>query len=150
MQIYPATTKSDAGYTLLELLVVVAIISLLIGLIPTGYSVFYTKYQVYNFVDRLALVARHQRKAAQEKQEIQSIEYITEAATLVFSQGELLVPDNVNIQFVPSENWAPTQENHLEFYPSGASSGGEFLVSSGTMESQVIIDWVSCSVKINR
>ena len=138
----PVTERSDAGYTLLELLVVIAIIGLILSSAPTIYARLVPQFQVREFANDLAVTARHLREEARRTQTVKA---------LVFDgEDGVIAPSNLSVRFEQPMAWKTVERNTVEFYPSGASSGGVFIIERGGFQIELSIDWLSGAVKVKQ
>ena len=144
------TSGSDAGYTLLELLVVLAIVAMMMASAPTLYGRIVPSFEVRQFAADVATFARRAREKARLSQQVTGFVYSPGTKTLVSIDGNLPFPSGMVVEFVRPVPWGNVGENRVEFYPSGASSGGTFDISRGAASAEVEINWVSGAVKVTQ
>lgn len=139
----------DGGYTLLELLVVVAIIAMALAATPTLYARMVPNFEVRQFASDVATFARRARERAKRSQTVTGFLYSPAGEVLAsLDDEELSIPSGVAISFERAVDWHNVAENRVEFYPSGASSGGRIEIRRGGVMAAVTIDWVSGAVKV--
>lgn len=141
-------SNRDAGYTLLEMLVVVAILSLVVFSAPTAYSVIVPNFQVRQFANEVANTARDLRRDAIREQSIKTLNFLPGAQAIHSPDRELDVPGGVNVIFSRTMQWRSVEAGKIEFYPTGGSSGGQFEIRRGGVSATVIVDWVSGATKV--
>ncbi len=141
-------SNQDAGYTLLEMLVVVAILSLVVFSAPTAYSVVVPNFQVRQFANEVANTARDLRRDAVREQSVKTLNYLSGAQTIHSPDRELEIPSGVNVAFNRTMQWRSVEVGKIEFYPTGGSSGGQFEIRRGGVSVTVVVDWVSGATKV--
>lgn len=155
----PRASDADAGYTLLEVLIVVAILSMTVAAAPTAYSAVYPNYQVRQYANDLANLVRDLRRDAIRTQQVTAMAFtegvgavaVTDAPTdLEPGARSIAAPDGLDISFAQTMDWKNVGDGRVEFYPSGATSGGVFEISRGGISVGVTIDWVSGSVEVEQ
>lgn len=153
----PRASDADAGYTLLEVLIVVAILSMTVAAAPTAYSVVYPNYQVRQYANDLANLARDLRRDAIRTQQVTAMAYteggggiaVTDPPTdLEPGARSIPSPDGIEISFTQTMDWKNVGASRVEFYPSGATSGGVFEIARGGISVDVTIDWASGAVEV--
>ncbi|WP_417452077.1 prepilin-type N-terminal cleavage/methylation domain-containing protein [Kordiimonas sp.] len=147
----PATSESEAGYTLLEVLVVIAIIGIVMAALPSAYARLVPQFQVHAFADELALTARKLREEARLMQHITAIRVDSEGKAVDIDGLETIgVPTGIKITFTQPISWKSIGDNTVEFYPTGGSSGGVMELARGGTVAKVSIDWLSGAVEVIR
>lgn len=137
-------THAQRGYTLLEMLVVILLISIAAGLLGFG--------------------LQHGLRAAKERQVVgQMVEALrsTRARAIVSSAMQKTVFDLHRLSFQapgrPQQHWPADMRVTLhtaeqagaavEFYPDGSSTGGHLLLANGTRRWRIDIGWLTGSVQ---
>lgn len=146
-----ATT--DAGYTLLELLVVVALVAMVLSAMPSVYGQLVPSYRVRQFADDLANHARALREHARRHQVVTEIRYVQSGQAFLALGENISVPASVTVEFTPSSiagQESQTGGGAVSFYPTGASTGGTFVVSGNGVRSQVVINWLSGAIEVRQ
>jgi general secretion pathway protein H len=159
----PARRKDEAGYTLLELLVVVAIIAMLMAVAPTAYGLFVPNFQARQFANELANVARDMRRHAVEAKVVNTIHLPEDSSMLRLSRyyldgsgvvqhdaAMLEAPVALTVTLAHPGGWQAAGNADVEFYPSGGSSGGVFTVARGEVRVLVEIDWITGAVAVQQ
>lgn len=147
MPTFPAETKkSDTGYTLLELLVVVAVISMAIALAPNVYARLVPSFQVRQFSNDIINEARSLRQRAVDERMITWLAVRENDNTLHLSNGFLAMPGGVELAFSDEKAIEPNKDGTIYFYPNGMSSGGEVIVQKDTYEAVIAVDWISGAI----
>ena len=140
---------SEAGYTLLELLVVLAIISLMVGMAPSIYARIVPGFQLRQFANDFSNELRLLRSEARESQKIVGVQIENGGVQVIGSSGDIRLPDGVLATFEPLEMWSTQEETKLLYYPSGHSNGGSVSFSRGQQTVEVHVDWLSGAVKVS-
>ena len=145
----PASISTrESGYTLLELLVVVAIISMAVALVPNVYARMVPSYHVRQFSNELVNVARGLREAAMRERKVTWLAIREEHKTLELSDGFLKSPSGVVLTFSDDEAIELNADNTIYFYPNGMSSGGKIVVLRDAYSATIAIDWISGAIGI--
>ena len=138
-------THAQRGYTLLEMLVVILLISIAAGLLGFG--------------------LQHGLRAAKERQVVgQMVEALrsTRARAIVSSAMQKTVFDLHRLSFQapgrPQQHWpadmrvtlhtAEQAGAAIEFYPDGSSTGGHVSIISGAREWRVNVGWLTGEVDL--
>ncbi len=141
---------ADRGYTLLELLVVLAIISLIVSAAPTVYSNVVPTFQVRQFANDLATQLRQLRDRSRAESKISVMDFDGSSNASALSAIGVTVPDDVTATFEPAEIWATDGMTQLQFFPTGSSNGGTVTLRRDTLEVVIRIDWVSGAVQVEQ
>lgn len=142
--------RSDQGYTLLELLVVMAIISMIVAAAPAVYARLVPGYEVRQFANELAIHMRELRERARETGTTEVVQFAQDTKMLVKAGTGLELPHEMEIVYTPAEIWATADEEQLYFYPNGASNGGEVALKRQNLDVRVKIDWVSGAIEVQQ
>lgn len=144
-----ARNKSEAGYTLLEVMVVLAILAVVAGAVPA---------MIRDASPRLRL-------EAQAAETLKDLAYLRARTRLEGTPGTLLVAedghsyrlggreirlaDKVSVTLGGSEKAsAALSRSAITFYPEGGSSGGRVILSSGDVTETITIDWLTSAIRI--
>lgn len=149
--IFQATPDTgSAGYTLLEILVVLAITSMIAATAPTVYAALVPGYQVRQFANDLANNARRLRMQAQKKRSLHVLEFV-ENSNVYRIDGEVIEgPEGLKLDLDPSTAWNLALADKIEFYPNGATSGGLVKLSYGNVSVKVRIDWTTGKIEVEQ
>ncbi|NVJ70800.1 MAG: hypothetical protein HWE08_10630 [Alphaproteobacteria bacterium] len=142
---------------MLELLVVLAIISMIVLSVPTAYSVLVPNLQVRQYANDLANLARELKHEAVRYNSVTGLIFDPTAKT-VSGLGwhdsdlakELEVPSDVMVSFERQMKWKVPSDNRVEFYPTGGTSGGVLSVERGNVRVDVAIDWMSGGIQVQQ
>ena len=141
---------NDTGFTLFELIVVMAIMALVVSAMPSVYRTVVAGYEVKQYANNVADAARRLRLQARETGRSYHIAVDAEADTLTVPGFSLPVPDDVSLSFEPVEILRLTSSEGIDIYSSGANSGGRLLLSKDQLEVAVVFDWASGSVEVEQ
>lgn len=123
---------AEAGFTLLELLVVLAVIGLVVGLAAPRFSVL-SRPSLRQVATDVALELRATRMRAMRSGRIVELAPASLAARL---------PASISLVADPA---AP-----LVFYPDGRTSGGRLEVADGGDTAGLVVDWLTGAVRQSR
>ncbi len=148
MQTSPAMTRGNAGYTLLELLVALAIIAMAVTAVPAIYEQVIPNYRVRQFANDFAYHLRSLREAARSEGIMKQINFDALPMQLAPNNGS--IPEDTEIEFQPSSLWNSEGVRSLRFYPNGSSNGGEITVIRRNLRVKVVVDWVSGAIQVKQ
>lgn len=140
---------SVAGYSLAELLVVLAIIALLLAVVPLGLARVLPGARLSADAERFAAELRALRTEAVEtgKEAVLQI-----AGGKVISQSdslELGLGGAVAVRYLaPSSAGNLREQATFRFLPDGSSTGGVFVLSTDGRKRQVAVNWLFGHVEI--
>ncbi len=142
--------RPQRGFTLLELLVVMAIAALLIGLMPMAFERVRESAQYRNTLRTMLADLRTARYRAQtEGQEIRFNVDLAQRTYGIDGQTPHQLPEPLQLRLtVASQELSPDQEGAIRFLPSGGASGGsiDVLRPSGSGV-RLRVDWLSGRAK---
>ena len=143
--------QDDAGFTLVELLVVLTVMALVLTAIPLAYQGIVPRAQLR---DATAVVVSHLKQARLTAMEEGRV------VSLPFENGDPLpaplpqvsddMPDEDTVRYIPFES-SDSSTNPgttiLTFHPDGGSSGGTLDLSHGDLSTQITVDWLTGRVR---
>lgn len=144
------TNPGEAGYSLLEMLVILAIVSMFMAAMPTLYTVLVPNFQVRQFAYDIADTARSLRTQAKTNREIHVIQIVEGSNSLLVDGEAMPGPDAMVLGFDADFAWNTAYSDRIEFYPNGASSGGTITLEKGGLSIAVKIDWASGRVEVEQ
>lgn len=144
--IRPYATGDQAGFTLTELLVVLAIIALLITAIPALLQSAMPGARSLAAARGLAQDLRIARGQAIAGGNATAIRFDPARQVYLLEPGDKprTLPNAVRFSL---QGGKPAAQ--IGFYPDGSSTGGEVLVGDGTLRHRVAIDWLTGRVVID-
>ena len=151
MLMSPASTRGlYAGFTLLEMLVVLAILSMVIAAAPTLYSAALPNFKVRQFANDVANAGRYLRDRARSEG-VEGSLMVNEDLDLVSSDAIVLdMPNDVDVAFAPHVAFGQSSEDAVHFYATGLNSGGTVSITRRGMTVDVIFDWVTGSIEVQQ
>jgi general secretion pathway protein H len=153
--------RSIAGFTLLELLVVLAIAGLLLALVPPAVSAVVPGAKLKVAARELAVTFRDARNQAIHRNttvdmtfELEPARYeIADGTPHLFSDGiQIAILDNnatMSTQSFPSLDIRPGEKYRLRFYPDGSSSGAAVKVANRDTYYVVGVGWLMGRVTVS-
>lgn len=149
MQTLP--TGTSAGFSLAELLVVLAIISMVVAISPTFYRMAVPSAEFSRSATELVAYLREGRLTAMRSGEAVTLRIepvsITSTPTYV---GEFSGPDDAEIIYRPEFGGGADQDVPLIFYPGGESTGGVLSLSNDGRVKEIAINWLTGHVRLVR
>ena len=145
------TRDAQAGFTLLELLVVLALTSLILTATPAIYSRVVPAYQLRQFGSELADYARGLREKARATGLATRLTFDPDTGTILFAGTSLTPPAGLGFSaaFTPDPINGSGAHDELMFFPDGGSNGGVVELRRNGLVVYVRIDWVSGAVKLD-
>lgn len=153
--------RSIAGFTLLELLVVLAIAGLLLALVPPVVSAVVPGAKLKVAARELAATFRDARNQAIHRNTTVDMTFELEPARYEIANGaphyfpediQIAILDNnarTSTQSLPSLDFRPGEKYRLRFYPDGSSSGAAVRVASRDTYYIVDIGWLMGRVTVS-
>jgi len=155
-------TGRVAGFTLLELLVVLAIAGLLVALVPPLISAVVPGARLKVATRDFAMTLRQTRNLAITRgEEIDVVIAVEPPQYVVAGRNPSKLSGNIDLDIRVNEFVAATQLSTfadalprdtftLRFYPDGSTNGGEIKISQGRSAYIVGIDWLIGSVTVSK
>ncbi|GAB3114807.1 type II secretion system protein GspH [Aestuariicella hydrocarbonica] len=142
----------EAGFTLLELLLVLTIIILTIGVVGVNFSSAVERARMQKAVWGMVVVMRTARVQAVKQGKTVDFSLIRDDRQYQLSTEEEphVWPEALNLQLKAGE-WGPYDGAYeaIYFYPDGSSSGGELFLTSGKNAWSISVDWLTGQVVLN-
>ncbi len=138
------------GFTLLELLIVVALMGLLLALVPArlgGGS----GAEVRAAARGVAAGLRHARATAvgQRVEAVFQLDLTAKKFTVTGDSRVHQLPQDVELKlFTGQQEIIAEKVGGIRFYPDGGATGGRVTVSSGERKYEVDVDWMTGRVSI--
>ena len=148
-----STRFVPAGFTLLEILVVLSIASLMLTLVPLAFSGSVDLARSKGAARELAATLQSARSLAVARNRI--VEVIFDAHTGSYAAGTdgdaRVLPDGVRLQLVELERPADgSDRGRIRFFPDGSSTGGQLLVHDGTRHFRISVHWLLGRVAVRQ
>lgn len=137
--------RYDRGFTLLELLIVLALIGLITAVAAPNFSGTLQSVQTRSAVKKVSAILRYARNQAVASQEIHRVVFDLDGRKVIFESAadsgaeatsvkkireDYTLPDRVTFQEARNrQGEIETGEFIMEFYPAGNCSGGEVVLS---------------------
>lgn len=147
----PRHQCTDAGFTLLEMLAVLALVALATGLVMPRLSVARQNLRVKAAAVQIVSGLKMARAAALTSNEeralvvdVKNRRYWAEGAV-----ARKALPRDVAVTYeVPGED-AGDHEGQFRFRPDGTASGGKLKLASATDTAEISIDWLTGNVRLS-
>ena len=148
--------RHSAGFTLVELLVVLAIIALLVGLVRPLYSAAVPGARVRAEVLGLAVSLRQSRNRAISSGSVIAVEFDTEHARYTIGPDTVELPGSTQL-FAAQRGVNPVQLIatddpivRVEFYPDGSSTGANVELRNESASWQLGVDWLTGRIRVTQ
>jgi len=141
----------ERGFTLLELIVVMAIIGLMVALIP-GFLLRDNKGLDLDRATRAVAEGLHDVRSAAIKENRDQL-FGLDVERRQFLPGEGATPVQLHrdivVRFITARREQLTGSiGQIRFFPDGSSTGGKVELDLGDLTSQIEVDWLTGLVKV--
>ena len=149
-----------SGFTLLELLVVLAIASLLVALVPPLYSKVVPGARLKTFTHDFVVSLRESRALAVSGSRRVGLRLIADPPSYAVDGGPAIYPPGgirmTAFDYIAAQR-RPLNDSHaitdrdlsIRFYPDGSSNGAVVRIASGTASYRVDVSWFMGEVRIS-
>lgn len=137
---------SDSGFTLVELLVVLAVLVLILAVVPPSLSGAIDSVRFDSAQRDLVSALRYARSRAANSQQAVTVDINVKHGTMqVAGRQQLLpVPDGVALTLVTAQQEQLSEDaGAIRFYPDGSSTGGQVRFRRGDRVSSVDVNWLT-------
>lgn len=148
--------RHSTGFTLVELLVVLAIIALLVALVRPLYSAAVPGARVRTEILDLAMSLRQSRNRAISGGKIIAVEFDTEHARYAIGPDITELPASTRL-FAAQRSMNPAQLIatddpivRLEFHPDGSSTGASVELRNTSASWQLEVDWLTGRIRVTQ
>jgi general secretion pathway protein H len=141
---------AEAGFTLLELLVVLVILGLMTALLVGGFAGQHGSLKLRATADALAAGLREARSEAVAENRPVEIDFDTDARNWRDASGNPQpLPAGIGIEFTAGlAGTAEPRRPHIRFEPDGSSTGGRIALASGGASESIEVSWLTGRVKL--
>lgn len=139
------------GFTLVELLVVMAIAALMMTAVPTLYSAAFPGLEMKSVARRTAATLRLARESAIRQGEDKAV-VVDLAAHRLQLDGyrSLTLPKRLSVSFEgATQEMLDEQRGAVRFFPDGSSTGGRILLSYKGHGYQVGVTWLTGRIELD-
>ncbi|NVK40234.1 MAG: GspH/FimT family pseudopilin [Oceanospirillaceae bacterium] len=154
----------QAGFTLLELMVVLVVASLMLSLVVPRFAAVLPGVELKSYTQKTAALLRNLRSQAMAESRLVALSLDTEAHQMRVSgrDAPISVPQDIRLtlnddgslalgnEIVLPEAFGVSESlPSIRFYPDGSSSGGDLTLSSGGGGYAIRVDWLTGQVSID-
>ena len=148
-----SSSVANNGFTLVELLVVLAILALLLAVVPPVLPHAIDGAQVRSAERTLISSLRFARSRAISLQQAVTVAINVKERKIKVAgkQRDLSLPDDVALTLVTAQQERlSTHEGTIRFYPDGSATGGQVRLRRGDRVSSVDVNWLTGRVSSHR
>ncbi len=143
--------KPTQGFTLLEILVVFAIISLLLAIVPPLLPGVIASTNVKSAARELAASLKHVRSQAIDRQKETTLILNIEKNNYLINKKSrnLKIPEDASLSLITAKSEQLSEhEGQIRFFPDGSSTGGQIKLAHAKREYLIDVHWLTGRVKI--
>lgn len=145
------TGKRQRGFTLMELVVAIAISALLIGVVATALSASASKVEVRASGRRMAAALRYTRSQAIVKRDEQVFELVIgderSSYRVPGKDRDYELPEGVGVSLTTARMELTGEDaGGIRFYPDGSSTGGSITLGNDDFRQTLDIVWLTGEV----
>lgn len=144
--------KGERGFTLLELIVVLSLVSLMLGLSALHFGRALTGTRYDRTVKEIASTFRHARALAKLRGEPQTIVFDFDARTYgIRGQKSRPIYEGVSVKSSGGINGDVSEGRYrLTFYPDGTARGGTLVVFNDKKSAEISVDPVAGATVVKK
>ena len=147
----PASLRSSTGVTLLELLIVLALMAIVAGIVLPMFGGPVSTSELRASARQLAAGLRLARSeaVAQRRETFLVLDVAGKRFKVDSDAKEHALPSRIELKlFTPQNDLVDESVGSIRFFPDGGSNGGRITVASGERKYDVDIDWLTGRVAI--
>ncbi len=134
-------SKKNNGYTLIELIVVLMLISLSLGIVAVNFAKVLPGAKLKSVVRELSATLRQAKNTARINSEEVVVSVDMDAKVYLYGNREKSFPVGVNVHvFDPIDGELDSDIWDVVYHPDGSSTGGEIIISNEKRAFSIEID----------
>lgn len=143
-------TARDAGFSLLEIMIALAILALAVGLVGIGFARSSAGFRFDAAVQDLSLSLREANaRALRSGRDVAVVLDVTGRQYQLSQDQPVNLPDGAGVKVISGgEVMTTTNKPAIIFYPNGGSSGGSVTLTEQDRAATVSVDWLTGAVTI--
>ena len=139
--------RPQPGFTMVELLVAIAIVGLLMAVTVPGSMRFYQSIQYRQAVRDVLTTLGQARHQAMDKGQAQNVGFDAERGQIQFYDDVVQLPKGFEMTVTTASEVNQQNLGVIRFYPEGGSTGGDIDVTSPRGRGvRISVDWLMGSV----
>ncbi|OGT32386.1 MAG: type II secretion system protein GspH [Gammaproteobacteria bacterium RBG_16_51_14] len=145
------TTSGYSGFTLFEILVVMAIMTLILALVPPLLPDVIASTRLKSAAREIAAGLNYTRSKAITLQKEMTLTMDVEEKSFRMDEKQkvLNVPDDTTISLITDRSeQISAHKGHIRFFPDGSSTGGQIKLARASKELLVDVHWLTGRVRI--
>lgn len=142
--------RGDAGFSLLEILVAMAILALAVTLVGVSFARTSVGFRFDAAADELALTLREaQARALQSGRDVPVVINVDDRTYRLATDQPVQMPRELGVRVVSAAEVMTVQRNPvISFAPDGGSTGGAVTLTLEDRTTTVSIDWLTGAVSV--
>lgn len=149
MQMFPVSIKGqETGFTVLELVVVVALISLVLSVAPSIHGSLIPSYELRQLANDIANESRVARQRARVSGAPGALVISADSRSVVIDDVAFELPNEVSVTMTADEAFGEIAENRIGFFSTGVNSGGVVTLTRDNLSVEIEYSWISGAIEV--
>lgn len=146
---FPVSTEtSEAGFTLLEMIAVVAIISLAVSMAPSIHGRLIPSFELRQLANDIANESRLVRQRARLTGVSDELSLGDGDQTVSVGERIFELDEDILVTMQATNLVGAAADNRIRFFADGGISGGTLTLTRNTLSVAVEYDWLSGSIEV--
>ncbi len=147
----PTAHRLQAGFSLIELLVVIILIGLVLAVAATSFAGSLDSVKVRRAAKDVASALRYTRGQAIVKREEQTMSInVDERVYTAPLRKPVDLPEDIDVKLrTATSDIVDNSTGRIRFFPDGSSTGGRITIIAGNHEWQVNVAWLTGEVTVD-
>ena len=146
-----SSTRADRGFTLLELLVVLAVVGFVLVLVAPSLPQALSTVKLKTATREMATAVRAAaaRAVVQHREVVFSLDVESGRYGIGAGTRTKAIDPDISLKLLTAESEKVSEtQGKIRFFPDGSSTGGRVTLASGAGKYEVAVDWLTGKVAI--